>query len=632
MDSRPILLVSHRDARCGIFQFGKNLAAALSHAQRFEYQYVECGDAGELAATVERLKPRATIYNHHVATMPWLNVTETRRYAFAQIGIFHEVTQSTSDAVDSALFDYTVAADPTLLLRNPRVFKTGRYVEPYVNRQPVPAVPTIGSFGFATGGKGFERLVREVHEEFDEARIRLQIPYSHFGDRSGEVARASAQACREIVTKPGIQLEIGHDFLSTEALLDFLAQNSMNAFLYDDVEGRGISSVVDYALAVGRPLAVSTSSMFRHVHDARPGIVVGPSSLKEILHRGNDPLDRFRLEWTPENLAWDYDRIVAAVLDREASTATVPLIRGNRLARTAVAKTVQIARRGLRVGLRSAAPVLGRISPSQSAAKKLSRVGGKLISRLEWLGSTHAGRSDWIPNESVTVETSDGAPIAPYVPSTSLEPSFNRILDDNARRDYQAAIEYLGEAAPGVIVKKIARANVQQAFVLDTVARFAKRFERPRLLCVGSYEDTASLALIAGGQEVFELDPVLNYDITTYASKPTPGPESYDIVFSTSVIEHVVDDEAFAAASAAMLAPGGFAVFTCDFREDYQPGDPIPREDRRFYTTRDLRERILPAMVGCRLVDEPTWENGSPDFSFGGCLYSFATFVVEKSR
>ncbi len=79
--------------------------------------------------------------------------------------------------------------------------------------------------------------------------------------------------------------------------------------------------------------------------------------------------------------------------------------------------------------------------------------------------------------------------------------------------------------------KKIPEANVQQAFVFDTVYRFLKEYNSPKILCVGSYEDTAAMSLKRMGYKIEDIDPVLNYYLQEYYSKPGVLKGSYDIIF-----------------------------------------------------------------------------------------------------
>jgi hypothetical protein len=60
--------------------------------------------------------------------------------------------------------------------------------------------------------------------------------------------------CFQKNIKPGILLLITHDFFSTNEILTFLQSNTMNIFLYDQMHGRGISSAIDYAISVKKPI------------------------------------------------------------------------------------------------------------------------------------------------------------------------------------------------------------------------------------------------------------------------------------------------------------------------------------------------------------------------------------------
>jgi SAM-dependent methyltransferase len=209
----------------------------------------------------------------------------------------------------------------------------------------------------------------------------------------------------------------------------------------------------------------------------------------------------------------------------------------------------------------------------------------------------------------------------------------NRILDDNARALYTPTVDLLMKALPRTMDKKIARANVQQAFVFDTVYRSLGNYNKPSLLCVGSYEDTASMLLIKMGFTVEEIDPMINYFLQEYYTKPSTKKESYDIVFSTSVIEHDPDDKSFLECIEGLLAPGGIAVITCDYKDGWVAGEPKPEVDARFYTKKDMEERMLSYIPQCELVDEGDWDCPNPDFYYlNKYQYTFATFVFRKKK
>ncbi len=595
----------HTKKHCGVYEFGKNVFHALSHSTKYTFTKAECDSLAELLHAVEAHRPAVIMYNYHPAVMPWVCTRISKGVyrnnisgiTVPHIGIIHEVTQQVADTATAyrttwilgrsqkkinSLFDFYIAADPTLLLKNPLVFKTGRLV-PHYTSPPPPSVFTVGSFGFATPKKEFERIVEKVQEEFDEAVIRFNMPSADFGDKDGMRAQAIAEKCRQGLYKKSIRLDITHEFFNEEQLLDFLAGNSMNVFMYQDTGERGISSALDNALAVKRPVAVTKTPMFRHVLSARPTVCVDESSLKTIFNNGLAPLQKITRYWDAAHLLWDYERILGSVLKRTAHP--------------------EKRRTGFLQTLRS---VFTLPEPSFT----------------------------WLRNTTAATEDDVRAPIAAdYTPVLLGEKGLNRILDDEARVLYAPAVQKLVACVPLTMAKKIARANVQQGFVFDTVYRLLTQFPKPRVLCVGSYEDTASMTLQKMGFDVEDIDPMINFSLQEFYTRPSTVKQSYDIIFSTSVIEHDSDDASFMKCIDGLLAPGGYAVLTCDYRDGWKPRDPKPSVDARLYTKADLEKRLLSYTSGCTLVDVPNWECPHPDFLYQGKYrYTFASFVIQKKE
>ena len=414
------------------------------------------------------------------------------------------------------------------------------------------------------------------------------MPAATFGDADGSNARKIAENCRNILTNSKIKLEISHEYLNNDQLLDFLAGNSINVFMYEDKTGRGISSAVDNALAVKKPIAISRCPMFRHVLSAKSSICVEDASLRTILKNGFAPLEKISKDWDAKNLLWDYERILNA----------------------AIYKTENPSRQ------------------SMGVIRKIKSVRNKLFSMPDdsftWLRNTDAANDD-----NLTVDTS-----ITYQPVTlPSNKGLNIILDDEARNIYQPTVEKLFELAPSTMAKKIARANVQQAFVFDTVYRLIKNYISPKLLCVGSYEDTASMGLQKMGYVVDEIDPMINFFLQEFYTKPSTVKNSYDIIFSTSVIEHDPDDKSFIECIEGLLSVNGVAVITCDYKDGWKTGDIKPEVDARFYTKNDLEKRLLSYLPDSVLVDKPEWECPNPDFNYlGKYQYSFASFVFRKIK
>jgi len=316
-----VLIVNHDKPACGVYQFGCNLYEALrGQSKRYTFTLADCSDGAAIKSAIERVKPVAVIYNWHPATHPFVDKAFTRQMgspAVPALGFFHEVTALDAEHAGDERFDAWICGDPTLATTNPLIFKSGRPLPAYRNTKPLPAVTTIGTFGFGFTNKGFARLAAMVQEQFDEAIIRMHIPFSAFFDPDGHEARARIGEARAVLTKSGIRIEASHELLSKQGLLDFLAGNSMNAFLYDDMH-RGIASTLDYALAVDRPIAISKSYMFRHVWHATPSILVENRTLPQILKAGTAPLAPYKKAWAGSSLVREYEHILDTVLARNS--------------------------------------------------------------------------------------------------------------------------------------------------------------------------------------------------------------------------------------------------------------------------------------------------------------------------
>ena len=324
--------------------------------------------------------------------------------------------------------------------------------------------------------------------------------------------------------------------------------------------------------------------MFRHILQATPSVCADDNSLEAILKNGFLPLEKIAKNWDAENLRWEYERILDAVFQK----------------------------------------VQHPVKQKMGVVRTIQSVGNKLFTlpdkSFTWLRNTDAATEDDLTSV-----------VSSYTPVQLDKNVLNRILDDEARQLYKPAEEKLFELVPKTMAKKIGRANVQQAFVFDTVYRYLDKYNNPKLLCVGSYEDTASMALQRMGYEVEDIDPMINYFLQEYYTKPSTQKNSYNIVFSTSVIEHDPNDESFIKCVSGLLAPGGVAVITCDYKDGWKPGDLKPEVDARFYTKDDLEKRLLSCIPDCELVDSPQWDCPNPDFNYlGKYQYTFATFVIRK--
>lgn len=285
-----VLFVNSSEPSCGVHQLGLNFYRVLKASGNFLFHYCAPTRDAELFNFIDDFDIDLVLYNFYPCTMQWLSLRTldgVRSRGLKQVSIFHEVPITG--------FDAYIYPDPTFQdcsKKLNRWYSVGRAL-PKAEKVNYPdrSIPVIGTAGFGFTWKGHARLARMVVEQFAEAILRMHIPFAKYGDESGDGARAIAQECRQIVSeKPGIQLEVDHQFMSPELFVEWLSQNDLNAYLYEDTgKGRGIASTSDHALAARKPIAITRTWMFRHLFDCR-GIFVEDSSLKEIMARGAAPL------------------------------------------------------------------------------------------------------------------------------------------------------------------------------------------------------------------------------------------------------------------------------------------------------------------------------------------------------
>lgn len=311
---RKILFVSHSSQRCGIYQFGKNTIESLASSSQYRYLYHESASnkfgAVEYLSCLNKHLPDAVIYNWNPVTIPWLNdelikLIKVQQPFIKHLSIVHdEIAPFTN-------IDAHIHLDPDFQDTGNH-FHVGRLIPDFTPKDSKPK-NIIGSFGFGCSHKNYQRIVEQVNREFDEATVRLHIPMNDYDSAKGSSVMSYIEECRKIA-KPGIKIEANHKFLSKQELLDWLADNTINCFFFDRCEGRGISSSIEYALAVKRPIAITDSCMFKHVVNATPSILIDKSSLQQIIQNGTTPLNQFYELWTKENLVKGYDQIIKKVI------------------------------------------------------------------------------------------------------------------------------------------------------------------------------------------------------------------------------------------------------------------------------------------------------------------------------
>lgn len=308
MSKISVLFLNHKVHNCGVYQYGKNVYEILQKDSEINYFYKEIDSYQEYCSILsENADSNAIIYNYHASTMSWLNSDNIQRMVI-NIGIPHESPEH--------LFDIICNIDPTapeelnrfslprpiyenidelLTDYNPTTKSIKEFIE-----YSEEGVPIFGSFGFGFTFKGFDKIITIINEQFDSAIIKFIIPGAYFDGNRDNTNSTIRNLCESVPKKSTIKLMIIHEFCSNEDILYFLKSNTMNIFLYDKLEGRGISSVLDYAISVKKPFAISDSNMFRHIYSDE--ICVYKTSINDCMNYFEKHCELFLRENSNNNL------------------------------------------------------------------------------------------------------------------------------------------------------------------------------------------------------------------------------------------------------------------------------------------------------------------------------------------
>jgi hypothetical protein len=170
----------------------------------------------------------------------------------------------------------------------------------------------FGSFGFGFEFKGFDKIVDLITKNYDTAIIKFVIPTAFFDPHAQTRYTTLYNQCMAKNTKPGIKVYITNEFFTNTDLLHFLASNTANIFLYDMLKGRSISSAVDYALSVKKPLIISDSHMFRHIYN--DSICPYKTPIRECIKNSQSILDKYCDEFSNINLINKVNNIMPQII------------------------------------------------------------------------------------------------------------------------------------------------------------------------------------------------------------------------------------------------------------------------------------------------------------------------------
>ena len=318
------LFVNNKKAKDSIYESGYMVYKCLVQSRQYTLDYQEIDiNAREVKAGYDFY-----FFNYHPATMRWLQTKHLKKELGFVITMILEVAPNDPFVLcPEKHFNFYCALDPTVKSSQKNMYTFPRPLEkidfeiPKIKNE----IPVIGSFGFATKGKGFHHVVEAVNKEFDTAIVKINIPYGDFVPESEKQAFFLGELCKQ-KAKTGIEVIVTHDFMSKVELIKWCAANTLNCFLYDR-NMPGLSATTDQAIITGQPLAISDNDTFRHITAYLPPYPA--YSLKDSIKKSVDIVNQMKADWQPERFTQKFEEILKsydAVMEQQPKLTGVYLL------------------------------------------------------------------------------------------------------------------------------------------------------------------------------------------------------------------------------------------------------------------------------------------------------------------
>jgi hypothetical protein len=290
------IFYNSKKSLCSIWESGKMCYDAL---RKSSYYILDYSEDEQLIFSYDFI-----IFNHHFTVNNWIDENMIHQFNKPAFCIVTEVSFSSNPIGNVPnFFSHYIVLDPTII-ETEKIHGFGRPIEDFnistMDNEIRYDVPKIFSFGFATDGKEWHKIVELVQNDYDKAYIHFNIPHGTYipDDMQKNNVNRIIENCKNVIKKPEIYLKITHDDLSKEELIKLCSRKTINCFFYNrqHIFSSGLAAVTDQAISSGRPLFVTNDCTFRHIHkyiDCYPNI-----SIKEAIETTQEGVLKMKSDWS----------------------------------------------------------------------------------------------------------------------------------------------------------------------------------------------------------------------------------------------------------------------------------------------------------------------------------------------
>lgn len=287
-------------AQCSIYESGLMCYNALKQSDKYILDYTE--------EEVLYVDYDFAVFNHHIAVNNWMVNGSLNEFKGHKYCIVLEVGQGDDlMPLTPRIFDSYIVIDPSIL-DNDNVYGFPRPIENYeVDEYVDRGYPIIGTFGFATDGKRWTEVVELAQNDFDVATVRINIPFATHVTDSWQRIQKIISDIKSCIKKPGIKVEITHNYMDKPELVKWCSRNTINYFPYYR-NMHGLAAVTDQAISAKRPILTTPNPTFRHILKyikPYPNI-----SLKDAIEENYDGVIKMNNDWSTTSFYKKFESIM----------------------------------------------------------------------------------------------------------------------------------------------------------------------------------------------------------------------------------------------------------------------------------------------------------------------------------
>lgn len=308
-----IIFINHQKSQCGVYEIGKRIHELLdTKVINSKYFEVPIHSITDFRNIIESENPKYIIYNYYPATLPFLTKNLVNEYPnIKHIGIIHDPLDPHHINLFDTLFDAWMIHDTTNESYSVKKFKTVRPIRRYVKTKEENTILNVGSHGFSVSPwKMFDKIIQQVHNDFDVVKINMNITQATFGGRNDIDIFNS---WKKIISKSNVELNITNTYFESEFdLINFLSKNDLNVYFYNAPSPYvGVGGSADLAISAQSGLVVNNTHMYRHIHEYI-GFFNENSKLTEFLNNKN-LVRKMYDDWNPEVMSYDYLKMLQSL-------------------------------------------------------------------------------------------------------------------------------------------------------------------------------------------------------------------------------------------------------------------------------------------------------------------------------